>query len=82
MDRKTFSDPRVMKKSEQLTMVKVDCTTPNRTVQDFMNRFHVTGMPTLLFLDRAGKGIDSLRAIGFVDAETFLRHIETALTGK
>jgi len=82
LDRKTFSDPRVVNQSAQFLMVKVDCTAPNRTVQNFMNKFHVSGMPTLLFLTRSGMEISELREIGFIDADAFLRHMATALASQ
>jgi thiol:disulfide interchange protein DsbD len=82
LDRTTFSDPRVAEKSKKLNMVKVDCTTPNKQIQNTMNKYNVTGMPTLVFLDRSMNEKSSMREIGYIDADTFLNKMDTLLEKK
>jgi len=40
----------------------------------------VRGVPSIIFIDRTGKEVKSLRATGFIDAGEFKKRIE-ALTG-
>lgn len=79
MDRTTFKDERVIEISKQLAMVKVDCTAPDENIKQFMSQFDVTGMPTLVFIDKAGKEIFEMREIGYVGAERFLDKVNRLL---
>jgi thiol:disulfide interchange protein DsbD len=75
MDRTTFKDERVIEISKQITMVKVDCTLPDENIKKFMDRFEVTGMPTLVFIDRTGKEVFEMREIGYLGADKFLEKV-------
>lgn len=79
MDRTTFQDARVIELSKQIKMVKVDCTAPNEAVKNFMQQFQVTGMPTLVFIDKNGVEQRELREIGYIDAEKFLAKLTQLL---
>ncbi|MDZ7725097.1 MAG: cytochrome c biogenesis protein CcdA [candidate division KSB1 bacterium] len=79
MDRTTFTDPQVGEVSEQFEMIKVDCTKPDAATQDLMQRFGVSGMPTLVFLDKDGKEFENLREIGYIGPEKFVEHLNTVL---
>ncbi|NOZ61962.1 MAG: thioredoxin fold domain-containing protein [Calditrichaeota bacterium] len=76
MDRKTFSDKKVIEKAKEFTMIKIDCTKPNETVKKFKAHWGVTGMPTFIFIDKNGNEVKDLRAIGFVGADKFLKMME------
>jgi len=75
MDRTTFKDERVIEISKQITMVKVDCTTPDQNTRNFMKKFNVTGMPTLIFIRKDGSEVAELREIGYIGADKFLEKI-------
>jgi len=79
MDRTTFKDERVIEISNQLTMVKIDCTTPDEKIKKFMNQFEVTGMPTLVFINKDGKEVIELREIGYIGPEKFLEKVNLLL---
>lgn len=79
MDRTTFQDERVIDLSQQVRMVKVDCTAPDETVKNFMQQFEVTGMPTLVFIDKNGKERRELREIGYIDADKLLSKLKRLL---
>ena len=79
MDRQTFTDKEVMELAESFTMLKVDCTAPDANVQALMNRFRVTGMPTLIFLSKAGEELEELREIGFIPPDEFVASMQLAL---
>ena len=60
-------------------MIKVDCTSPNRSIRAFMDSFQVTGMPTLIFLTNEGHELKKLREVGFVGPGNFLKRMEATL---
>jgi thiol:disulfide interchange protein DsbD len=79
LDRETFSDSRVKDQFASFTLLKVDCTKPDSKTRLLMERFSVSGMPTLLFLTPAGEEILELREIGFIPPEKFLASLQRAL---
>jgi thiol:disulfide interchange protein DsbD len=44
-----------------------------------MEKYRVKGVPTVVFLDRRGKEIESLRFYEVIEPEEFLRKMEEAL---
>ncbi len=79
LDRQTFTDKEVTELAESFTMLKVDCTKPDANVQAFMERFDVTGMPTLVFISESGQQLEELREIGFIPPDEFLASMRLAL---
>jgi len=79
LDRETFSDDRVVERAEAFSMIKVDCTSPDEVTKQFMRRYGVAGMPTLVFLSRGGNELPDLREIGFIGPDRFLLSMEKAV---
>lgn len=79
LDRETFADSRVKEALANFTLVKVDCTKPDARTRAFMDRFAVSGMPTLLFLTLSGEELPDLREIGFIPPEKMLASLQRAL---
>ncbi len=72
MNQTTFRDSTLVQKSLDFTMIKVDCTNPDRAVSQLMKEYQVVGMPTLVFLDKSGAEKTELRAVQYVGPEDFL----------
>ncbi len=79
LERETFSDARVVEAFAGFTLVKVDCTKPDAQTRAWMEKFAVSGMPTLIFLNTEGEEIKSLREIGFVGPDKFLESLKAAV---
>ena len=79
MDHKTFKDPQVVELSKRFRMIKVDCTAPDEATRALMQRFGVTGMPTLVFLAPDGTELKALREIGYMGPEEFAARMRQAL---
>ncbi len=79
LDRETFTDPAVQEKAKEFTMLKVDCTKPDAATQAFMDKFKVTGLPTLVFITADGQQLDDLREIGFIPPDKFLQSMDKTL---
>ncbi len=81
MDKRTFTDPRVIEKSKSFLMLKVDLTrTGSSEVEKLSQDFHIFGVPTYVFLDATGREHAELRQVGFVAASEFLSVMDRALT--
>jgi thiol:disulfide interchange protein DsbD len=81
MDKRTFTDPRVVEAAKQFRMVKVDLTrSGSPEVEQLMRDYRIAGVPTFAFFDAAGRELTQLRQVGFVPADRFLNVMRTALT--
>lgn len=71
LDKFTFSDAEVIKKSQGFKTFKADMTKSlSPEVEALKNEFTIIGVPTVLIIDSKGKEV--ARVTGFVDAEEFL----------
>ncbi|MCX5754380.1 MAG: thioredoxin family protein [Candidatus Krumholzibacteria bacterium] len=80
LDTKTFVDPEVVGLSAGFVPLRVDLTKSGVIETKIKNDYRVRGVPTIIFIDRAGKERPELRATGFIDASEFARRVE-ALAG-
>jgi thiol:disulfide interchange protein DsbD len=78
LDRKTFADKRVAEKSEAFTMVRVDCTSPDKICTALTERLKVSGLPTLVFMGAEGEERRGLRAVGFLGPDEMLKKMAAA----
>ena len=79
MDRRTYTDQRVVEATKQFLMLKADLTrTGSPEVEQLTKDFHILGVPTTVFLDKNGREHTELRQIGFVPADEFLAIIDKA----
>jgi len=78
LDRKTFADKRVAEKSKAFTMVRVDCTSPDKICTALTERFKVSGLPTLVFMGAEGEERRGLRVVGFLGPEEMLNKMAAA----
>ena len=79
LDRITFSEPEVIEMSRNFMMLKMDMTTRNNpNYQNIKKKFHIIGVPTLLFLFPDGKEAKRLRTTEFVKKDKLLEKMNTA----
>ncbi len=80
LDKLTFDDAEFVELSKSLLPVRADLThTGEPEVKALREKFHVVGVPTVVFLDRNGSEIESLRFTGFLPAGPFLEKVRTLL---
>ena len=79
MERFTFPDPAVQAALAEVLLLKADVTENNDTDQALMKHFGIIGPPAILFFVR-GKEHREFRLVGFVDAESFVKHIHKLST--
>jgi len=79
LEKKTFSDPRVRAAIGGRALLKADLTkiaSPESIA--LSERYGILGVPTVIFLDAAGKERQDLRLVGFENAEKFLARLAKA----
>jgi thiol:disulfide interchange protein DsbD len=72
LDRRTLRKPEVAAELERFVIVRVDASRLDATSQALLERFGVSGVPSLVFIDPEGRVLDVPRARGFVEPELLL----------
>jgi thiol:disulfide interchange protein DsbD len=70
LDRETFSDRRVAAELDRFVRLKADLTKPENALA---KQYAIVGVPTLVFLDGAGKEVTGARLTGFEPPDAFVR---------
>ena len=79
MERTTFRDQRVIAAGRSFTLLQADLSNDESPrVKALTAKYHILGLPTLLFLDPAGREHAELRQIGYVPADALLGLLEQA----
>lgn len=79
LDQFTYSDPRVSQALVRFRKIKVNATFMDADeIRRLIDRFHVYGVPTIVFLDAEGREVESLRMNGFVPPDEFIEYLRTS----
>jgi thiol:disulfide interchange protein DsbD len=79
LDHKTFSDARVRDALSKRGLYKADMTRAGSAeTMALAQQFEILGVPTVIFLDAAGKERRDLRLVGFEEADAFLKRLSQA----
>ena len=79
LDEKTFSDPAGAPGVGGRALFKADMTrSASPEVVALAEKYAILGVPTIIFLDAAGRERQDLRLVGFEDADAFLKRLEKA----
>lgn len=81
MDEEVFSDPRVVRLSQNFLTMRVDLTKRQSYQDALLRKYKVRGVPTVLFLNREGLEEESLRVEYLVSRSQFLDRMNSALKG-
>ncbi|MGA8260144.1 MAG: protein-disulfide reductase DsbD [Arenicellales bacterium] len=78
MEKSTFATPRVARAlNDEFVLIQVDLTDPDDPGTRAIKQAHdVYGPPAVLFFDRQGREIRSLRRYGYMNSRQFLHHIQ------
>ena len=73
LDEKTFADPRVVAAAEGFVALRVDSSDPAAPGPASLRRkYGIVGLPTIVFIDRAGGGVEHRTVTEFVPPEDLL----------
>ncbi len=75
LDKKTFTDGAVVELARDAVPLRVDLTKSGPAETALNDRFSVRSVPTIIFIDAAGKEREDLRVAGFVDARELHRRL-------
>lgn len=78
-EHKTFNQPQVQQRLQQVLLLRVDMTKNSANNQALSKHFNVLGLPTILFFDQQGHELTQQRITGFLDAEQFNQWLDPLL---
>lgn len=78
LDKEVWNNPSVMEKlADDWVSVKIDCTQETSACQSAVDRFHIVGWPTILFLNTNQEEVNKERLVGrVVEPEELLLILE------
>ena len=79
LERDTFSDPEVRTLLRDTVLLQSDVTANDTEDQTLLTELGLFGPPAILFFGPDGDERRPYRVIGFMDAESFSRHLRAAL---
>ncbi|MFC1747721.1 protein-disulfide reductase DsbD [Pseudomonadota bacterium] len=79
MERKTFSDPNVQAILSNVVLLQADVTPNDDLDKALMAQYGLFGPPSILFFNAQGQELSQNRLVGFLDAESFIRHVRLTL---
>ena len=82
MELLTFSDPAVQTALKDVVLLQADVTDNTSFDLALLQRFNLFGPPGIIFFNRAGQEIKTIRVIGYEKASTFLATINRVNTLK
>lgn len=81
MENQVFPLPQISSKLDQFHLVKADVTNNTEEHQALLNKFGLFGPPSILFFDKQGNELESLRIVGEISAANFEQRLARALEG-
>ncbi|HJX33663.1 MAG TPA: cytochrome c biogenesis protein CcdA [Desulfatiglandales bacterium] len=82
MEKRAFKDPEVVSISKDILCVRMDLTRKQSFQEEIMKRYHIRGVPTIIFINREGKEEDDLRIESYVDNTELLHRMTSLLLDK
>lgn len=75
-EKYTFSDPLVQKQLANMVLLQADVTANSAEHAALLKQLQVLGLPTIVFFGSTGQPLPSARVTGFMDAPTFITHLQ------
>lgn len=76
LDRTTLSNPKVLAAMKDLRLLRVDITKINDANRQLMQRYHIIGLPALVFFAPDGNEIANARVLGYMNSDQWLTHLK------
>ncbi|AOE50840.1 protein-disulfide reductase DsbD [Kangiella sediminilitoris] len=77
-EEKVFTDPGVIEALNNTVLLQADVTDNDAIDIELMQAYDVLGLPSIMFFDKNGTELSSLRANGFEEADAFRQRINAA----
>jgi thiol:disulfide interchange protein DsbD len=76
LEHKTFNQPEVIEAARAIVPLRADLTEHGSSdVRALRQKFNIRGVPTVVFIDAAGREREDLRAVEFIDRDEFLERL-------
>jgi thiol:disulfide interchange protein DsbD len=79
MEKRVFKDPGVVSLSKDILCIRVDLTRKQPFQEEIIKRYHIRGVPTIVFINREGKEVGNLRIESYVDNTELLDRMTSLL---
>jgi thiol:disulfide interchange protein DsbD len=80
LDRNTWTDPKVIEATKDISRLKVDLTYFDSPESETLRKkFKISGVPTVVFIRTDGTEATESRIIGFVPPKEFLAKLKQAM---
>ena len=77
LEHKTFTDAEVINATSSFVRLKVDLTHFDSPESEALRKkFNISGVPTIVFLDKSGEEVTSSRVIGYLSPKDFLEKVK------
>lgn len=77
LEKSTFGDQQVQAALGAMILLRADVTNNDALDQSLLKRFELFGPPAILFFEPTGAERRDHRVVGFLNADQFLRHLQT-----
>lgn len=75
----SFTDSQVRAQSEKFVLLKFDATKESAKMNELKEKYHIQGLPTVLFFDSTGHWREDLTLVNFEKPEGFLKRMQQDL---
>ena len=82
MERSVFPAPTVASRLAEFHLLRADVTANDAQDKELLNAFGLFGPPSLVFFDRSGRELQTLRVQGEIGAKALAEHLETVLQSR
>ena len=80
MEAFTFTDPKVIERMQKMILLKADVTKNTPQDRALLKKFNLFGPPGIIFFDTRGNEINSIRVVGFQNADKFTQILDRVLS--
>lgn len=81
LDRRTFTDSKVVKVTQDFVKLKVDLTHfDSPETKKLRQKFNISGVPTIIFLAPDGGEVQGTRVVGYLPPDRFIEQMQPLLS--
>ncbi len=77
LEEVTFKDVKVKSKMSEFVLIQADLTENSQDNKELSKKYGVFGPPVIIFFDEASKVKKSKMIVGFIEADEFLKHLNS-----
>jgi len=76
LEQFTFSNAKFQKASEDFVLLKFDATNDTPALEKMKDKYHIVGLPWVVFISKTGQWQADLTLTAFEDADPFIKRLE------